>query len=115
MAITFGPWQKLNPATIESTPDLPGIFEIANLVRSILYCGRADGSLQQRLAGLGPVPRDVPASIGGYYVRVALAVDEEAALAERHAAFREAHAGRLPVGNDGSLKPAIRLVTRNAA
>jgi hypothetical protein len=115
MAITFGPWQKLNPSTIELTPDAPGIFEIANLVRTVLYYGRGEGSLQRRLVGLGAVPANVPASIGGYWVRIALVDDEETALTQHQAGYRAKHDGRLPAGNDGYARPSIRLVTRHAA
>jgi len=116
MAVTFGPWLKLNPATIETIPDAPGVFEIANLVRTVLFAGRGEGSLKRRLAGLGAVPTNhLPASTGGYWVRFTLTADEEATLAERETAYRAAHGGRLPVGNDAALRPSFRLVTRHAA
>jgi hypothetical protein len=115
MAVQPGPWQKLNPATIECVPRVPGIFEIGNLVRTVLFIGRADGDLQRRLAGLGAVPENVPASAGGYYVRWAITDDEEAALGERQALHRDQHEGRLPAGNEARSRPAIRLVTAQAA
>ena len=106
---------KLNPATIEGVPESPGIFEIGNLVRSVLFIGRGDGNLRRRLEGLGAVPENVPASVGGYWVRYASVADEEAALAERQALHRAAHEGRLPAGNEAQPRPTIRLVTRVAA
>jgi hypothetical protein len=115
MAVDPGRWQKLNPATIECVPEEPGIFEIGNLVRTVLYIGRADGNLRRRLERLGAVPENVPASAGGYWVRWAAVADEETALAERHAQHRGAHEGHLPPGNEGRVRPAIRLVTRVAA
>ncbi len=115
MAVEPGRWQKLNPCTIECVPEVPGIFEIGNLVRSVLYIGRAEGNLRQRLDGLGAVPENVPASAGGYWVRWAIADDEEGALAERHALHRAQHVGRLPAGNEARPRATIRLVTRQAA
>lgn len=115
MAVDPGPWQKLNPATIECVPESPGIFEIGNLVRTVLYIGRADGNLRRRLERLGAVPENVPASAGGYYVRWAAVGDEETALTERHALHRGGHEGHLPAGNEARPRPSIRLVTRNAA
>ena len=106
---------KLNPATIESVPESPGIFEIGNLVRSVLYIGGGDGNLRRRLEGLGAVPENVPASVGGYYVRWALVADEETALRERQGQHQAEHDGRLPAGNEARPRPAIRLVTRDAA
>ncbi len=115
MAAEPGPWCKLNPSTIECVPETSGIFEIGNLVRTVLYIGRADGNLRRRLERLGAVPENVPASAGGYYVRWATTADEEAAMAERHDAHRHSHDGHLPPGNEGRPRPAIRLVTRQAA
>src|SRR5260221_4964395 len=101
MAVDPGRWQKLNPATLECVPEEAGIFEIGNLVRTVLYIGRADGNLRRRLDGLGAVPENVPASAGGYWVRWAVASDEETALAERQAEHRVAHDRRLPAGDQG--------------
>ena len=115
MAVDPGRWQKLNPATIECVPEEAGIFEIGNLVRTVLYIGRANGNLRRRLEGLGAVPENVPASAGGYWVRCAVVADEENALTERHALHRGAHEGHLPPGNEGRVRPTIRLVTRDAA
>ena len=106
---------KLNPATIEIVPESPGIFEISNLVRTVLYIGRADGNLRRRLEGLGAVPENVPASVGGYYVRWAVVTDEEAALAERQGRHQAQHDGHLPAGNEARPRTVIRLVTRDAA
>ena len=115
MAVEPGRWQKLNPSTIECVPRTAGIFEIGNLVRTVLYIGRAEGDLRKRLAGLGAVPENVPASAGGYYVRWALVDDEEAALTERQTAHRREHEGHLPPGNEARPRPTIRLVTAQAA
>jgi hypothetical protein len=115
MATELGPWLKLNPATVECVTEAPGVFEIGNLVRTVLFIGRGDGNLRRRLAGLGAVPENVPASVGGYYVRWAIVADEETALAERQAVHRAEHGGRLPAGNEARPRPAIRLVTRDAA
>lgn len=115
MTVEPGCWLKLNPSTIECVPDVPGIFEISNLVRTVLYIGRANGDLRARLTALGTIPENVPASAGGYYVRYFPVDDEEHALAERHAEHRAQHAGQLPPGNDALARPKFRLITRNAA
>jgi hypothetical protein len=115
MNVAPGPWQKLNPSTIEAVPETPGIFEIGNLVRTTLYIGRADGNLRRRFEALGAIPENVPASAGGYWVRWAIVEDEEAALAEHEARHRAEHDGRMPAGNEARRRPAIRLVTQQAA
>jgi hypothetical protein len=110
-----GRWLKLNPFTIEEVPAAPGIFEIANLVRTILFIGAGEGNLRQKLVSLGFVPANLPASVGGYYVRYTLVADEAGAVAEREAGHRAGHGGRLPAGHEPILRPTIRLVTRHAA
>jgi len=115
MTVQPGHWQKLNPATIEAVPDAPGVFEIGNLVRTILFIGRGDGNLRRRLEAFGTVPAGLPPSVGGYYVRWALAADEENAASEREAAFRAAHRDALPSAPTSADRPAIRLVARRAA
>jgi hypothetical protein len=115
MPAEIGPWQKLNPATIEFVPESPGIFEIGNLVRTVLFIGRANGNLRHRFEALGAIPENVPASVGGYWVRWIQVDDEEAELAARQTAHRDQHAGQLPAGNDARPRPVIRLVTRDAA
>lgn len=115
MAVEPGRWLKLNPSTIEEVPAAPGIFEISNLVRTVLYIAPGEGNLRKALEGLGAVPANLPASVGGYYVRYTLVTDEAAAVAEREAGHRAEHGGRLPAGHEPRVRPAIRLVTRQAA
>jgi hypothetical protein len=115
MAVEPGRWLKLNPTTIACIPESPGIFEIGNLVRSVLYIGRGDGNLRTRLASLGAIPANVPASTGGYYVRYLLAEDEDAAVTDRQTCHRAEHDGHLPPGNEARPRPAFRLITRRAA
>jgi hypothetical protein len=115
MPAEIGPWQKLNPATIEFVPESSGVFEIGNLVRTVLFIGRANGNLKHRFEALGAIPEHVPPSVGGYWVRWVQVEDEEAELAARQTAHRDLHAGQLPIANDTPPKPVIRLVARDAA
>ena len=112
---TAGCWQKLDPATIESVPDVPGIFEVSNLVRTVLYIGRGDGNLHRRLEAFGTLPAELPPSIGGYYVRWTEAADEAEVATELEASYRARHRNTLPMGNVYSKTTAIRLVSRRAA
>ena len=115
MAVEPGRWLKLTPTTIACIPESPGIFEIGNLVRSVLYIGRGDGNLRTRLASLGAIPANVPACTGGYYVRYLLAEDEDTAVTEHQARHRAEHDGHLPPGNEARPRLAFRLITRHAA
>lgn len=114
MDVAPGRWIRLNPDNVATLPDEAGIFEVANLVRNVVFIGRAEGSLRQRLATLAQAGNPLPASIGGYYVRVIPTATEETALAERLAEWATRHGGRVPVGN-AERRPALRLAQREAA
>ncbi len=114
MDVEPGRWLRLNPDNIAGLPEAAGVFEIANLVRNVMYIGRGDGSLRQRIANLGHIPANLPASIGGYYFRFQLAAAEEQALSERVADYCVRHSGRLPMGNREIAAP-VRLATSRAA
>lgn len=114
MDVEPGRWLPLNPDNIAGLPDAAGVFEIANLVRNIMYIGRGDGSLRKRIASLGHLPAALPASIGGYYFRFELTPTEEDALTSRVESYRSRHGGRLPLGNEDRRAP-VRLAPSRAA
>lgn len=105
---------RLNPDNVALLPAEAGIFEIANLVRNVVLIGRADGNLRERLSGLTEPGNALPATIGGYYVRVIVTPAEETVLAERLAEFSARHRGRVP---EPILerRRALRLARRRAA
>jgi hypothetical protein len=113
MDVEPGRWLRLNPDNIAGLPEDAGVFEIANLVRNVLYIGRGDGSLRRRLTEMGHLPAELPASAGGYYFRFTLTADEQAEMDRRVEAYRARHAGRPPLGN-ASDRP-LRLAARRAA
>lgn len=113
MDVEPGRWLRLNPDNIAGLPEDAGVFEIANLVRNVLYIGRGDGSLRRRLSEMGHLPPQLPASTGGYYFRFMLTAEEQQEMDRRVDAYRTRHAGRPPLGNgDG---PPLRLAARRAA
>lgn len=114
MEVEPGRWLRLNPDNIAGLPDAAGVFEIANLVRNVMYIGRGDGSLRKRIEGIGHLPQTLPASIGGYYFRFELTPTEEDALTTRVESYRSRHGGRLPLGNDHHGRP-LRLAPVRAA
>jgi hypothetical protein len=99
MDVTPGRWLPLTADYIEALPNGAGVFEVANLVRNVLYIARGDGRLRERVAAMGPVPSHLPPCPGGHYFRFELTPQEDDALAKRIKSFQTRHRGRLPVGN----------------
>ena len=90
------------------------MFEVANLVRTVQFIGKASGNLRTRLAAYAQDDlkwRPVP---GGYYFRYETAAREEEALDGHLGAYRNAHGGQMPAGNSEPL-PALRIASRRAA
>jgi hypothetical protein len=98
-----GRWCRLIPAVIAGLPETPGVFEVGSLVRNVLFIGRADGSLRERMTSLIQTQEKLPPSSGGYYFRYELATDEEDALGKRLSAYQDGHAGLLPPANRAVL------------
>lgn len=92
-------WTRLTPDAIAALPNADGVFEVANLVRNVQYVGRACGRLRDTLADFGPMPRALPASVGGYFFRFELTTAETEAYQRRIEAYRKRHVGALPPGN----------------
>lgn len=99
MQATPGRWLKLTPDNIRAVPDAPGVFEVGNLVRTVVLIERGNGRLRERLEQLGTIPAGLPASIGGHYFRFELARAEDEALERRLKAYRAQHRGTVPQGN----------------
>lgn len=99
MDVAPGNWLPLTADNIEALPDRAGVFEVANLVRNVLYIGRGEGRLRERVAAMGPIPSHLPPCPGGHYFRFELTQKEDDALERRIKSFQSRHRGRLPVGN----------------
>jgi hypothetical protein len=106
-------WRRLTPETVAGLPEAAAIFEVANLVRTVLFIGAA-GDLKTRLTTYVAEQVKHSACPGGFYVRYELVDSAEEALTARLAAYRSAHAGLLPPANR-EASPALRLAARHAA
>jgi transposase InsO family protein len=90
-------WCQLSAESIRWVPEAAGVFEVANLVRSVLYVGRGEGNLRAR--GL------LPPIAGGVYFRFRLTPEEEEAYERLVGAYRMRHDGCDPRLN-GAVAPA---------
>ena len=107
MEHTTGNWIRLTPTNIAALPNADGVFEIANLVRSVQYVGRACGRLRDTLENFGHMPRTLPSSVGGYFFRFELTSAETETFQRRIEAYRKRHEGALPPGNRA---PVVELL-----
>jgi len=101
--------------TVAALPEMSAVFEVANLVRTVLYIGAAEGNLRAQVGRLLREPGRLPQAAGGYWVRWE-ATDAEADLLERRlAAFRASRGGALPAGNRETRVPAPATRVASAA
>jgi len=107
-------WRRLTPETIAELPETGAVFEVANLVRTVQFIGRASGNLRARLAAYAQEDVKLRPCSGGYYFRYEPTPQEEQTLDQRLASYLNKHGGLLPTGN-AQPQPALRLAQRRAA
>ncbi len=107
-------WRRLTPETIAELPESGAVFEVANLVRTVQFIGRASGNLRARMAAYVQEDLKLRPRPGGYYFRYEPTPEEEQRLDQRLASYLNAHGGLLPSGN-AAPQPAFRLASRRAA
>ena len=88
MSLEPGRWYPLSVVWLATVPEVAGVFEIGNLVRTVLLVSRGHGNLRGSLASVAARQEKLPPSAGGYYFRYHLTKDEENSLASRQAACR---------------------------
>ena len=95
MRPAFSPWKPLVAAEIALLPESPGVFEIATLVRTVLFIGAAESllsTLTTHVAG----PGALHARAGSLYFRYATSDDADRVQVELLSRYCERHAGSLP-------------------
>jgi hypothetical protein len=114
MSFAPGRWWPLTPETAADLPEAAGVFEVANLVRTVLYIGRGEGSVRARLGVLAHPNPTLPRLAGGYYFRYELGASEEELHATRLAEYCAGHGGHVPLGNRETARP-LRMASLQAA
>jgi hypothetical protein len=97
-------WCRLSAESIGWVPEEAGVFEVANLVRSVLYVGRGYGNLRARLCELSGSTGLLPPMAGGFYFRFHLTPREDEAFERLVGTYRLRHDGRAP-----QLNGAVRV------
>jgi hypothetical protein len=86
-------WRVITPSLLDDLPDRPGVFEIANLVRNVLFVGAAPlglaGAIRETLTTSRLVSR-------AHCVRFEIADDAEERARRHLAEYRRTHDGMLP-------------------
>jgi hypothetical protein len=96
MPITFSPWKPMTPATVAEAPTCPGLYELATLVRTVVFIGAAGENLSEALTGHLNAPATLHPHFGRLYFRVAPRDDPEETQRELIEAYRASHAGAFP-------------------
>lgn len=96
MTPALSQWRPLDAAEIALLPESPGVFEIATLVRNVLFIGAAVESLLSTLTAHVAGPGVVHARVGRLYFRYAVADDPDRAQVELLSRYCERHGGSLP-------------------
>ncbi len=86
-------WRVITPALLEELPELPGVFEVGNLVRNILFIGAAPGGIARSIREVLTTPRLLSRA---HCIRFEVAEDGEDLARERMAEYRRAHGGTPP-------------------
>jgi hypothetical protein len=87
-------WQPLTPDALDGLPDAMAVFEIGNLVRSVLYIG---GDPNESLrASVRRALDDPRLRLRARCIRWELTTDPRARAGQLIAAYRAAHGGALP-------------------
>lgn len=105
MPETASRWVPFTAEQIAHLPEEGGIFEIATLVRNVVFIGRAEGNVRRAATQMLDIPGRLPQLAGGLYLRFLPAAQEVEALTARLREFEQSHHGELPSANRLPVRP----------
>ena len=97
MSINFSTWKPMTPALIADAPTCPGVYELGNLVRTVVFIGAASENLNEALTAHMHAPATLHPHVGRLYFRVAPLDEPEDAQTALIEEFRARHSGAFPV------------------
>jgi hypothetical protein len=97
------------PAVISDAPASPGVYQLATLVRTVVFIGAAPDSLNETLTLHLNAPATLHPHLGNLYFRVAPLEDPELAQTGLLEEYRTSHGGALPAAqmSQPALPPAL--------
>ena len=109
MSISFSPWKPMVPAAVTDAPASPGVYQLATLVRTVVFIGAATENLSETLMLHLNAPATLHPHLGRLYFRLAPLEDPEQSQAELLDEYRAGHAGALPTAQrtQPALPPAL--------
>ena len=84
------------PAVVAEAPTSPGVYQLATLVRTIVFIGTASENLSATLTQHLNAPATLHPHLGHLYFRIAPLEDPECAQAELLEEYRTLHGGAPP-------------------
>lgn len=103
-------WRVITPRLLEALPEGPGVFEIGNLVRTVLLVGAAELGLR---SGVRAALTSPALQSRAHCIRFELAEDPGRRASERLDDYRRAHHGMPPLAH--RTDPVARLVAPSRA
>ena len=99
MPVVAPVWVPFSAESIGALPEVGAVFEIATLVRNVVYIARAEGNLRLAAERILAIPGHLPLPAGGLYLRWTPTDREVELLTEQLVAFQRTHSGELPIAN----------------
>jgi hypothetical protein len=112
MSINFSTWKPMIPALISEAPTCPGVYELANLVRTVVFIGAAGENLSDALTQHMNTPATMHGHVGRLYFRFAPLEAPEGVQTELIEAFRASHSGAFPAAQMTQPPPLPELMPR---
>lgn len=103
MTLGFSVWHPLTPAETTEVPESRGVFEIANLVRTLLFVGAAPESLAASLRHHLETGGQRQPLVGRLYFRILLTDEPEKLQNDLLLSYCECHGGALPPAQTSPL------------
>ena len=100
-------WRVITPTLLDDLPDVPGVFEVGNLVRNVLFIGAAPTGIASAVRNAITSSRLISRA---HCIRFEVGEDVEERVRVRLAEYRRAHAGALPYAHRDD--PLTRILDR---
>jgi hypothetical protein len=113
MSINFSTWKPMIPALIAEAPTCPGVYELANLVRTVVFIGAAGDNLSDALTQHMNAPATLHPHFGRLYFRYAPLEQPEGAQAALLEAYRASHSGAFPAAQMTRPEPPPAMPRRH--